>query len=134
LTAGHALAKRGRSPLVLEADDQVGGLAKTVVRDGYRFDLGGHRFFTKTPEVERLWRELLGDELLVRDRLSRIRWNGRFLDYPLRPGDVVRKLGPIELTRSLASYVAASTRSRGDERTLEEWLSNRFGRRLFELF
>ncbi|MEA2353644.1 MAG: hypothetical protein QOG41_743 [Thermoleophilaceae bacterium] len=119
---------------MLEADDQVGGLAKTIVRDGYRFDLGGHRFFTKSAEVERLWRETLGDELLVRPRLSRIYWNGRFLDYPLRPADVVRKLGPVELTRALASYAAATTRHRGEEKTLEEWISNRFGRRLFELF
>ena len=134
LTAAYLLAARGRAPIVLEADDQVGGLAKTVVRDGYRFDLGGHRFFTKSPEVERLWRELLGDEMLTRDRLSRICWNGRFLDYPLRPADVVRKLGPLELARALASYAAASARPRGDEETLEQWISNRFGRRLFELF
>jgi protoporphyrinogen oxidase len=134
LTAGYLLAERGGAPIVLEAEDQVGGLAKTVVRDGYRFDLGGHRFFTKAPEVERLWHEVLGDEMLVRDRLSRIYWNGRFLDYPLRPADVVRKLGPVELTRALVSYAAAATRPRGREQTLEEWISNRFGRRLFELF
>jgi protoporphyrinogen oxidase len=134
LTAGYLLAERGLHPLVLESDDQVGGLAKTIVRDGYRFDLGGHRFFTKSAEVERLWHETLGDELLVRPRLSRIYWNRRFLDYPLRAGDVVRKLGPIELTRALASYAAATTRPRGSEENLEEWISNRFGRRLFELF
>ena len=134
LTAGYLLAQRGIRPLILEADDQVGGLAKTVVRDGYRFDLGGHRFFTKAADVERLWHEILGNELLVRPRLSRIFWNGRFLDYPLRPADVVRKLGPLELTRSLASYAAAATRPRGDEQTLEQWISNRFGQRLFELF
>ncbi len=134
LTAAYLLARRGVAPTVLEAEDQVGGLAKTVVRDGYRFDLGGHRFFTKSPEVERLWHELLGGELLLRDRLSRIYWNGRFLDYPLRPADVVRKLGPVELTRALASYAVATRRPRGEEESLEQWISNRFGRRLFELF
>src|SRR3954451_12651184 len=134
LTAGYLLAERGLHPLVLEAEDQVGGLAKTIVRDGYRFDLGGHRFFTKCAEVERLWHETLGAELLVRPRLSRIYWNRRFLDYPLRASDVVRKLGPVELTRALASYAAATTRPRGSEANLEEWISNRFGRRLFELF
>jgi protoporphyrinogen oxidase len=134
LTAGYLLAGLGRPVLVLEADEQVGGLAKTVVRDGYRFDLGGHRFFTKSGEVDALWHEVLGDELLLRPRLSRIYWNERFLDYPLSPRDVVRKLGPLELGRVLGSYLAALPRRRGGEETLEQWVSNRFGRRLFELF
>jgi protoporphyrinogen oxidase len=134
LTAGYLLAKLGLPVLVLEAKQQVGGLAKTVVRDGYRFDLGGHRFFTKSPEVESLWLEVLGGELLLRPRLSRIYWNGKFLDYPLSPRDVVRKLGPVELTRVLGSYAASLPRRKGNEESLEEWVSNRFGRRLFELF
>jgi protoporphyrinogen oxidase len=134
LTAGYLLAKLGRPALVLEADSQVGGLAKTVVRDGYRFDLGGHRFFTKSPEVQSLWLEVLGEELLVRPRLSRIYWNGRFLDYPLSAGDVVRKLGPLELGRCVASYLVAAPRPKGKERSLEEWVSNRFGKRLYDLF
>jgi len=134
LTAGYLLAGLGRPVLVLEADEQVGGLAKTVVRDGYRFDLGGHRFFTKSAEVDALWHEVLGQELLLRPRLSRIYWNERFLDYPLSPRDVVRKLGPLELGRVLGSYLAALPRRRGGEETLEQWVSNRFGRRLFELF
>ena len=134
LTAGYLLAKLGRPVLVLEAEDQVGGLAKTVVRDGYRFDLGGHRFFTKSPEVESLWLEVLGEELLLRPRLSRIYWNGRFLDYPLSARDVVRKLGAAELTRCVTSYLAAVPRRKGREQSLEEWVSNRFGRRLYDLF
>ena len=99
--------------VVLEAEQQVGGLAKTVVRDGYRFDLGGHRFFTKSPEVESLWLQLLGEELLLRSRLSRIYWNGHFLDYPLSACDAVRRLGQSELTRCLASYLAAVPRRKG---------------------
>jgi protoporphyrinogen oxidase len=134
LTAGYLLARLGRPVVVLEAEEQVGGLAKTVVRDGYRFDLGGHRFFTKSPEVESLWVELLGEELLLRPRLSRIYWNGRFLDYPLSAGDVTRKLGAVELTRCLASYLASVPRRKGSERSLEEWVSNRFGTRLYDLF
>ena len=134
LTAGYLLAKAGEPVVVLEADHQVGGLAKTVERDGYRFDLGGHRFFTKSVEVEALWHEVLGDEFLLRPRMSRIYWNGRFLDYPLRGTDVIRKLGPVELTRSSASYLRALARRNGGEETFEEWVSNRFGRRLFELF
>jgi protoporphyrinogen oxidase len=134
LTAAYALARRGERVTVLEADDQVGGLARTVVRDGYRFDLGGHRFFTKSAEVERLWHELLGDELLLRPRLSRIYWRGRFIDYPLRLGDVCRKVGGLELARCLGSYVAARARVRRPEDSFEDWVSARFGRRLFELF
>ncbi len=134
LTAGYLLARRGVPVVVLEAEDQVGGIAKTVVRDGYRFDLGGHRFFTKSSEVEAMWHELLGEELLLRPRMSRIHWNGRFLDYPLRAGDVVRKLGPVELVRAGLSYARARVRPRGREDTFEQWVTNRFGRRLFELF
>jgi protoporphyrinogen oxidase len=134
LTAGYLLAKLGRPVLVLEAEEQVGGLSKTVVRDGYRFDLGGHRFFTKSPEVESLWLEVLGEELLLRPRLSRIYWNGRFLDYPLSARDVVKKLGPVELARCIGSYLAALPRRKGAEQSLEEWVSNRFGKRLYDLF
>jgi protoporphyrinogen oxidase len=134
LTAGYLLAKLGAPVVVLEADDQVGGLAKTVEREGYRFDLGGHRFFTKVREVEDLWREIMGEEFLLRPRMSRIYWNGKFLDYPLNGMDVIKKLGPVELTRATASYLRASLRRKGGEETFEEWVSNRFGKRLFELF
>jgi protoporphyrinogen oxidase len=134
LTAGYYLAKAGEPVIVVEAEGQVGGLAKTVERDGYRFDLGGHRFFTKSSEVRELWDEVLGDEFLLRPRMSRIHWNGRFLDYPLRGPDVIRKLGPLELARCSASYLRAAVGRKGGEATFEEWVCNRFGRRLFELF
>jgi protoporphyrinogen oxidase len=134
LTAGYLLGKRDHDVLVLEAEDQVGGLAKTVERDGYRFDLGGHRFFTKALEVDDLWHEVLGDEFLRRPRMSRIYWNQRYLDYPLRGSDVIKKLGPIELARCMGSYLAAAARPKGPEDSLEQWVTNRFGRRLFELF
>jgi protoporphyrinogen oxidase len=134
LTAGYLLGKRDRDVLVLEAEDQVGGLAKTVERDGYRFDLGGHRFFTKALEVDDLWHEVLGDEFLRRPRMSRIYWNKKYLDYPLRGSDVVKKLGPVELARCMGSYLVAAARPKGEEKSLEQWVTNRFGRRLFELF
>src|SRR5918912_2796075 len=134
LTAGYLLGKAGRDVVVLEAEDQVGGLAKTVEVDGYRFDLGGHRFFTKSIEVDTLWHEILGEEFLLRPRMSRIFWNGRYLDYPLRGPDVIRKLGPVELTRVTASYAKAAMSPKGDESSYEDWVANRFGRRLFELF
>src|SRR6476660_1406053 len=109
LTAGYLLAKEGKRVIVLEADDQVGGLAKTVVDpDGYRFDLGGHRFFTKSKEVNDLWLEIMGDEFLLRPRMSRIFWRGRYLDYPLTGTDVIRKLGPLEVALCGLSYLRAS--------------------------
>ncbi len=134
LTAAYLLARAGRRVVVLEAEDQVGGLAKTVEIDGYRFDLGGHRFFTKSIEVDMLWHEILGEEFLLRPRMSRIYWNGRFLDYPLRGPDVIRKLGPVELTRCVASYVKAAVMPKRKEESFEDWVSNRFGKRLYELF
>ncbi len=134
LTAGYLLAQRGVPVVVLESEDQLGGIAKTVQRDGYRFDLGGHRFFTKASEVEALWQEIMGEEFLLRPRMSRIYWNRKFLHYPLRGPDVVRKLGPVELTRATASYARAALRPKGSEDSLEDWVTNRFGRRLFELF
>jgi protoporphyrinogen oxidase len=134
LTAGYLLGRADHDVLVLEAEDQVGGLAKTVEIDGYRFDLGGHRFFTKVMEVETLWHEILGDEFLLRPRMSRIYWNNRYLDYPLRGADVIRKLGPVELARCMGSYLRAAAKRDKKEESLEDWVSNRFGRRLFELF
>jgi protoporphyrinogen oxidase len=134
LTAGYLLGRAGRDVVVLEAEGQVGGLAKTVERDGYRFDLGGHRFFTKAVEVEALWHEILGDEFLRRPRMSRIYWNKRYLDYPLRGPDVIRKLGPVELARCMGSYLRAAARRDKVDESLEDWVTNRFGRRLYELF
>jgi protoporphyrinogen oxidase len=138
LTAGYLLAKQGYPVIVFEAEDQVGGIAKTEVREGpggeYRFDLGGHRFFTKVKEVDDLWHEIMRDEFLLRPRMSRIYWRNRFLDYPLRGPDVMRKLGPVELARCLASYAWAKVKRKGEERTYEEWVVNRFGRRLFDNF
>jgi len=135
LTAGYLLAKRGWPVVVVEAEEQIGGLAKTVVdHEGYRFDLGGHRFFTKVQEVDDLWHEVMGEEFLKRPRQSRIFWNKKFLDYPLQGTDVIKKLGPVELTRAGFSYLWASVKPKGKEESLEEWVSNRFGKRLYELF
>src|SRR6476619_3668164 len=135
LSAGYLLAKAGRKVIVLEAEDQVGGLAKTVVDpDSYRFDLGGHRFFTKCQEVDDLWHEIMGDEFLKRPRMSRIFWRGRYLDYPLKGTDVLRKLGPVEVVRCGLSYMWAAITPKGKEENLEQWVSNRFGKRLYQHF
>jgi protoporphyrinogen oxidase len=134
LTAAYLLAARGLPTIVFEASEAIGGLAQTVVRDGHRFDLGGHRFFTKSAEVAALWDEVLGPELLVRPRLSRIYWRGRFIEYPLRAGDVIAKIGPLELARCAASYARARLRRPRAEESFEDWVSARFGERLFRLF
>src|SRR5258705_3217084 len=134
LTAGYYLAKRGEPVLIVEAEDQLGGIAKTVEQDGYRFDLGGHRFFTKAKEVDDMWHEVLDEEFLERPRMSRIYWNRKFLDYPLEGMDVIKKLGPIELTRAGLSYLWAAIKPKGREDDLETWVSNRFGKRLYQLF
>jgi protoporphyrinogen oxidase len=134
LTAGYLLAKAGKPVIVLESTGQVGGLARTEVRDGYRFDLGGHRFFTKAKEVDDLWHEIMKEEFLRRPRQSRIYWNGKFLEYPLQGMDVIRKLGPVDLTKALMSYLWAAIRPKGREDSFEEWVCNRFGRWLFNQF
>ena len=92
LTAAYELSKRGASCTVFEMDEVVGGLSRTVEREGWRFDIGGHRFFTKVPEVEELWQEILGpDDFLRRHRLSRIYYEGTYYDYPIRLGNPAGK-------------------------------------------
>jgi protoporphyrinogen oxidase len=135
LTAAYVLGLRGAPAAVYEADDTVGGIAKTVEYKGYRFDLGGHRFFTKLAQVERLWEELMGDEFLVRPRLSRIYYEGKYLAYPLQARDVVARLGILESALSALSYFRcrlSSTRTRPE--TFEEWVTWNFGSRLYDAF
>lgn len=134
LTAAYEIARTGGQVTLFEATDSLGGLARTEVRDGWRFDLGGHRFYTRSAEVVALWDEVMGDEMLVRDRQSRIYFKGRFIGYPLSASELVRKLGPVELGRSGLSYVAARVRPEGPQDTFEQWVVRRFGRRLFENF
>ena len=134
LTAGYLLAKQGKPVIVLESTDQVGGIARTEVRDGYRFDLGGHRFFTKVKEVDDLWHEIMKEEFLRRPRQSRIYWNNKFLEYPLQGMDVIKKLGPVDLTKALVSYLYAAVKPKSREDTFEQWVTNRFGYWLFNQF
>ena len=135
LTGAYVLAGRGQPGRVFEAGDVVGGISRTVEVDGYRFDLGGHRFFTKLPPVARLWEDMLGEDFLERPRLSRIYYGGRFLAYPLQARDVLDRLGVAESARCALSYFAALARRSGrDAETFEEWVTARFGRRLYEAF
>ncbi len=134
LTAAYMLAKRGVAVTVLEADDQVGGISRTVVRDGYRFDIGGHRFFTKIPEVQALWHEWLGEEMISVPRLSRIYYRGRFFDYPLKAGNALRGLGLFRAAGMVLSYAWARLFPSKDEDTFQQWVTNRFGRALYRTF
>ena len=135
LTAAYELLKHDVPVTVLEKDaHQVGGLARTVEHNGYRFDIGGHRFFSKNEEVEELWTEILGDEMLVRGRLSRIYYRGRFFAYPIKAVNALWNLGPVEAVLCLASYARARVQPIKNPRTLEDWVRNQFGWRLFNIF
>ena len=135
LTAAYLLTKQGQHPLVLEADDQVGGISRTVERDGWRFDLGGHRFFTKVPEVETLWHEILPEgDFMLRPRMSRIYYRGKFIDYPLRAMNALRNLGFLEAVLCGFSYIWARVRPPKDQNNYEGWLVARFGWRLYRHF
>ena len=134
LAAAYSLAKKGEKPIVLERSRTVGGMCRTIKHNGYLFDIGGHRFFTKFDEVQDLWEEILGDEFLLRPRLSRIFYNGNFFDYPLKATNALTNLGAAESLRCMLSYGRARFRRRGEETTFEEWVSNRFGNRLFDIF
>ncbi len=134
LTAGYELKKLGVRSTVLEADQLVGGLSRTVAYRGYRFDIGGHRFFSKVPLVNDLWNEMLGEDFLVRPRLSRIHYRGHFFDYPLRAGNALAGLGPVEAALVCLSYAKARLSPHGHDNNFEQWVSRRFGRRLYEIF
>ena len=134
LTAAYLLAKEGIDVTVLEADDVVGGISRTAQYKGYRFDIGGHRFFTKVAPVEALWHEILGDEFITVPRLSRIHYRGTYFDYPLKAANALRGLGVWNAIRIVYSYLYAQWKPHPVEENFEQWVSNRFGRRLYEIF
>jgi protoporphyrinogen oxidase len=134
LTAAYVLANRGADAVVFEADDQVGGIARTVDFGEYRFDLGGHRFFTKVEPIAELWRTMLGEDFLTRPRLSRIFFNGAYFAYPLAARDVVGRLGVREASLCAFSYLRNAVRKPSKAETFEEWVTCRFGRRLYDAF
>lgn len=135
LTAAYLLAKQGCKVDVWEADPTyVGGISRTVVHKGFRFDIGGHRFFSKSGEVEAFWSEILGDDMLTRDRLSRIFYDGKFYNYPLEASEVIRNLGKRESLLSVGSYLGKKLFPTHQPANLEEWVSNKFGTRLYAKF
>lgn len=134
LTAAYELVKQGIQPVVLEKSDHVGGIARTEEYKGYRFDIGGHRFYTKVNAVQKLWEEILGEDFLLVPRLSRIYYHGHFFQYPLRLTNVIWNLGIFESFLILLSYFKSQIRQSSEEHTFEQWVSNRFGERLYRTF
>ncbi|NEP63661.1 MAG: NAD(P)-binding protein, partial [Symploca sp. SIO2G7] len=134
LTAAYELSKKGVRSITLEQANKVGGIARTEIYKGYRFDIGGHRFFTKVKEVERLWYEVLGDEFIKVPRLSRIYYDNKFFSYPLEPYNALSNLGLVNSLFILSSYIKAKLRPNRVEDNLEQWVINRFGERLYRTF
>jgi protoporphyrinogen oxidase len=134
IAAAKALAEHRIPSLILEKDRQVGGLCKTVNYGGFRCDIGGHRFFTKNKEIQETWENTLGDEFRVRSRISRIYYRERFFYYPLRVGNALWGLGPKESLRILISYLKYHLFPVRPEVTFEDWVSNRFGYVLYNIF
>ncbi len=134
LTAAHELVRLGIKPLVLERDATVGGIARTETYKGFHFDMGGHRFFTKSEQVRTAWHEILGADFLRRPRLSRIYYRRRFFHYPLRPLDTLRNIGLFESVLMVLSYLRWQIYPHPVEETFEQWVTNRFGKRLFDAF
>ena len=134
LTAAYELRRLQVPVTVVEQSGDVGGLARTVRYKGFRFDIGGHRFFTKVGVVRQLWRQMLGGDFLRRPRLSRIYYRGRFFHYPIQPLNALRQLGVITTLQVLASYLWVKICPIEPEDNLEDWVSNRFGRKLYQIF
>lgn len=135
LTAAYELCKEGVESVVLEKDTVVGGISRTVNYKGYLFDIGGHRFFTKVKAVDDMWREVMGEKkFLRRSRLSRIYYNKKFFYYPLKATNALLGLGILNSFLMLGSYVKAQMFPIKDEVSFEDWISNRFGKRLYNTF
>jgi protoporphyrinogen oxidase len=135
LTAAYLLSKHQVPVTVLEADPEyVGGISRTARYNGFHFDIGGHRFFSKSKEVEDLWTEILPDDMLDRPRSSRIFYNGKFFDYPLKAGEALTKLGVFESARCVLSYLTARAFPHKDPKSFQDWVTNQFGSRLFNIF
>ncbi|MEO6093198.1 MAG: NAD(P)/FAD-dependent oxidoreductase [Novosphingobium sp.] len=136
LTAAYELLKRSQShhPVVFEGAKLVGGISRTESHNGYRFDIGGHRFFTKVPEVNQVWDEIMGPELITVPRSSRIFYRGRFFEYPLKLFNALSNVGVYESIRIVISYIKWRVKPHPIEDSFEEWVINRFGGRLYMHF
>ena len=135
LTAGYLLTKQGKSVVIIEKDETyVGGISRTVEHEGYRFDIGGHRFFSKSQEVVDLWNEILPDDFIQRPRMSRIYYEGKFYSYPLRAFEALWNLGILRSTVCMASYLKYKLFPIKDVTSFEDWTTNQFGKKLYSIF
>lgn len=134
LAAGYELTRQGVPCLLLEKSGHIGGLSRTQVHQGYRFDVGGHRFYSKNHEAMRIWTEMLGDDLVSVARRSRICYGDRFFNYPLNLFNVLGNLGGLHSGLILLSYLRAKVLPHRREETFEQWVTNRFGHRLYRDF
>jgi protoporphyrinogen oxidase len=135
LTAAYCLTKDSRSVLVIERDPvYLGGISRTVKYKDFLFDIGGHRFFSKSKEVVALWQEILPDDFIARPRLSRIYYNGKFFSYPLKAFEALYKLGIFTSAACMLSYAYARARPVAPAETFHQWVRNQFGERLFQIF
>jgi protoporphyrinogen oxidase len=134
LTAAYEMSRHGIAGIILEADNNVGGISRTEERDGYRFDLGGHRFFSKSQEVVDLWNEILPNDMLTRPRLSRIYYGGKFYDYPLKASNALKNMGLPTALSCMASYGMARLHPIPNPQSFEEWVTNEFGSKLYSMF
>ena len=135
LTAAYLLSKQGLSVTVIEKDPvYVGGISRTVEHKGFRFDIGGHRFFSKSQEVVALWNEILPDDFIQRPRMSRIYYEGKFYSYPLRAFEALGNLGIIRSTLCMASFGWAKLFPKKDVKSFEDWTINQFGHKLYSIF
>ena len=135
LVAAYTLAGAGRDVVVFEQDPKyVGGISRTVNYKGFLFDIGGHRFFSKSREIVDLWNEILPDDFIDRPRLSRIYYNGKFYAYPLKAFEALFNLGLLKSTACMASFAYAKIFPVGDPRTFHAWVRNEFGEKLFSIF
>ncbi len=135
LTAGYLLTKAGKSVAIIEKDaTYVGGISRTVEHEGYRFDIGGHRFFSKSQQVVDLWNEILPDDFIQRPRMSRIYYEGKFYSYPLRAFEALRNLGILRSTACMMSYVWYKFFPIKEVKSFEDWTTNQFGQKLYSIF
>ena len=135
LTAAREFLKHGVTSIVLESDKVVGGISRTVQQNGWRFDIGGHRFFTKVPRIEEVWHEILpATDFMLRPRMSRIYYNKKYFDYPLKASNALRNLGLLEAVRCVLSYIGVRIRPPQDQSSFEGWTAARFGWRLYGIF
>lgn len=135
LTAAWEAEKHGIKTLIIEGDKEIGGISRTVERNGWRFDIGGHRFFTKVDEVYQIWDEILDEEdFLLRPRMSRIYYKNKFYDYPLKASNALLNLGIIEAVRCVLSYFYVRVFPPKNQDNFEDWVAARFGWRLYNIF